>query len=147
MSAKKKMIFKYVFLLLIGAGLYYEVELNWRYFTGHLPVHWSMAVLGGVLFIILGGINNWFPWEMSLPKQALAGMITVTAAEFIAGIVLNIWLGLGIWDYSHLPGNVMGQICPQFMAAWFSLSCIAIVLDDVFRWRFFGEQKPHYKLL
>lgn len=62
------------------------------------------------------------------------------------GLILNVWLGLGMWDYSNMPGNILGQICPQFMVLWFFLSAIGIFLDDLIRWRIFGEEKPHYHL-
>lgn len=141
-----KTIAKYLTLFLIGAGIYFEIEFVWRILTGHLPVHWTMPILGGTMFIILGGLNNWIPWEMSLLKQGLIGMVVVTAAEFVSGCVLNLWLGLGIWDYSHIPGNILGQICLPFMAVWFALSLVAIVLDDWLRHWLFGEEKPHYVL-
>lgn len=133
-------------LFLVGCFLYYEVELNWRYAVGHLPVHWTMPLLGGVLFLILGGLNNWLPWEMSLLFQSFVGMVIVTVMEFISGAVLNLWLGLAVWDYSHIPFNVLGQICLPFMLAWFFLSCVAIVLDDWVRHWLFHEERPHYFL-
>lgn len=141
-----KLIKKHLTLFLIGAGIYFELELHWRYFTGHLPVHWSMPLLGAFLFVLIGGLNNWLPWEMPLLQQAGIGMCAVTAAEFIAGCILNLWLGLGIWDYSHLPFNLMGQICLPFMGAWFVLAVVAIVADDFLRWKLFDEPFPHYRL-
>jgi uncharacterized membrane protein len=72
--------------------------------------------------------------------------VVVTAAEYIVGLVVNVWLGLGVWDYSHLWGNLHGQICPQFALAWVFLSAFAIVADDFLRWKLFREEKPHYKL-
>lgn len=41
-----------------------------------------------------------------------------------------------------MPGNILGQICPQFTALWFFLSALGIILDDYIRWVFFGEEKP-----
>lgn len=105
-----------------------------------------MAVLGGVLFLLLGGLNNWIPWEMPLVMQMVIGALVVTAAEFAAGVVLNVWLNLAIWDYSELPYNIMGQICPQFTLAWAGLSLVAIVLDDYIRYWLWDEQKPVYTL-
>lgn len=127
-------------LFLFGAAVYAGIEILWRGYT-----HWTMAVLGGVLFLLIGGINEYLSWDTSLIAQALLGAIIVTEAELIAGIVLNIWLGLGIWDYSEMPFNFMGQICPQFTLAWVGLSIIAIVVDDYMRYWLFGEEKPHYK--
>lgn len=132
---------KALVLFLIGAGAYAAIEILWRGYT-----HWTMAVLGGLLFLLLGGINNWLPWDMSLVLQVAIGTVMVTAVEFAAGLILNVWLDLGIWDYSELPGNVLGQICPQFTAAWAGLSLVAILLDDYLRYWLWGEEKPQYKL-
>lgn len=64
----------------------------------------------------------------------------------MAGLILNVWLGLNMWDYSNMPGNILGQICPQFTLLWFFLSAFGIFLDDLIRWLLFGEEKPHYHL-
>lgn len=32
--------------------------------------------------------------------------------------------------YSDMPGNLMGQVCPQFSVAWFFLSAAAIKLEN-----------------
>ena len=104
-----------------------------------------MFLLAALLFLIVGGLNEiWTSWR--LIPQAVAGALIATAAELITGCIVNIWLGWGIWDYSDMPGNLLGQICPQFALLWVALSALAIVLDDVIRWRFFGEDKPHYTL-
>ena len=132
---------KAMVLFCIGAVVYALIEILWRGYT-----HWTMAALGGLLFLLIGGINNWIPWDMPLCLQAIIGSLLVTGAELIAGVVLNIWLGLGIWDYSGMPFNVLGQICPQFTAAWAGLSIVAVVLDDYIRYWLFGERKPKYKL-
>lgn len=132
---------KALVLFLIGAGAYAAIEILWRGYT-----HWTMAVLGGLLFLLLGGINNWLPWDMSLAFQVVIGTVMVTAVEFAAGLILNVWLGLGIWNYSELPGNVLGQICPQFTAAWAGLSLVAILLDDYLRYWLWGDERPRYRL-
>lgn len=134
--------FKALVLFCIGGLIYATIEILYRGYT-----HWTMAVLGGLMFLLLGGLNNWLPWALPIWMQCILGTLIVTAGELVAGIILNIWLGLGIWDYSHLPGNVLGQICPQFALAWFGLSLVGIVLDDYLRYWLFREEKPHYHLL
>lgn len=62
------------------------------------------------------------------------------------GVILNILLGLSIWDYSNLRFNVLGQISLGYSALWFFLSLPAIILDDWLRWKLFEEEKPRYKL-
>ena len=83
---------------------------------------------------------------MPLIRQQLIAASGITAIEFVVGLILNVWLGLNMWDYSNMPGNILGQICPEFMVLWFFLSAFGIFLDDLIRWRFFGEEKPHYHL-
>ena len=135
-----KNILKYLALFLIGGALYYCLEVLFR---GHS--FWSMAVCGGVCFVVCGLINERNRC-MPLPLQMLIATCGITAIELAAGLILNVWLGLRIWDYSNMPGNLLGQICPQFTVLWFFLSAVAIILDDIIRWKIFGEEKPHYHL-
>ena len=133
---------KALVLFLCGSAVYAIIEILWR---GH--THWTMAAMGGTLFLLIGGLNNWLPWDMSLILQGVIGALMVTGAELVAGLILNIWLGLGIWDYSQMPGNFLGQICPQFSLAWLALSIVAVALDDWLRYWLFGEDRPHYRLV
>jgi uncharacterized membrane protein len=106
-----------------------------------------MFILGGVCFVIIGGINNWFPWSLGLLLQSLIGAVAVTFAELVSGIILNIWLGLGVWNYSALPLNLWGQICLLYALLWVPLAAFGVVLDDFLRWVLFDELQPRYKLL
>jgi uncharacterized membrane protein len=106
-----------------------------------------MFAVGGLCFLLIGSINGLFPWSMGIAWQALIGAAAVTLVELVCGIILNVWLGLGIWDYSSLPLNLFGQICPQFAAAWIPLAAFGVWLDDYLRYRLFGEEKPHYKCI
>ena len=133
-------VLKSAILAVIGGLIYILIELIWR---GHS--HISMFVLGGVCFVAIGLINELFPWELGIVWQSMIGAVLVTALEFITGLVVNIWLGLGVWDYSDVPLNIMGQICLPFSLAWMGLSAVAIILDDYLRHWMFGEEKPHYK--
>lgn len=83
---------------------------------------------------------------MPLVLQQLIAASGITVTEFISGLILNVWLGMNMWDYSNMPGNILGQICPQFTLLWFFLSAFGIFLDDLIRWLLFGEEKPHYHL-
>lgn len=78
-----------------GGVLYGLLETFWR---GH--THWTMMVLAAVLCIPLDVANEHMPWSLPLAVQAVLGGLTITAGELLAGLVLNVWLGLNIWDYS-----------------------------------------------
>ncbi len=142
----RKQLNKILVLFTTGGIIYYLIEFIWKTFVSGGICHWSMFLLGGLCFLIIGAINEHLPWEMSIIKQGIIGATTITILEFIFGYILNIILKLGIWDYSTIPLNFMGQICLPFSIAWFFLSLIAIILDDILRWKWFGEEKPHYHL-
>lgn len=137
-----KQILKLCVLALIGGITYMLIELAWRGYS-----HISMFILGSICFLLLGGINEFLPWELGFVWQMLIGAGIVTILELIFGIVVNVWLELEVWDYSNLPFNFMGQICLPFSFVWTLLSGVAIVVDDYLRYLLFGEEKPHYKIL
>lgn len=134
-------LWKYLTLFCTGGLSYLLIEIIYR---GH--THWTMGVLGGICFILMGLINNILGFETSLLLQMLISTIIITLLEFLSGLLLNIYLGLNIWDYSHLPFNIMGQVCLPFSIIWFFLSPIGIIVDDLIRWKLFHERKPHYHL-
>ena len=141
MKEKLKAILKHAVLALCGGCVYFLIEMAWR---GHS--HWTMAVLGGVCFVLIGDINEFIPWNMPLVLQGAIGSGVVTLLELVSGIVLNLWLGLGIWDYSNIPFNFLGQICLPFSLLWVALSVVAVILDDWLRYWLFGEDRPTYTL-
>lgn len=132
---------KYIFLFFIGGYAYCGVELLFRGFT-----HISMLVAGGICFVLIGSLNEAFPKGISLISQMAISAIIVTTVEFIVGLIVNVWLGLNVWDYSSLPYNFMGQICLLYFNIWFMLSLAAILLEDYLRYFLLGEEKPHYKV-
>ena len=137
-----RLLNKYLTLFDVGGLLYILLELAWRGWS-----HWTMFVLGGLCFIGLGLINEVLSWEMPLWRQILVGACLITVLEFLTGCVVNLGLGWGVWDYSNKPGNILGQICPQFFLLWLLVSLAGIVLDDWLRYWWFGEEWPHYRLL
>lgn len=133
---------KYLFLFSFGGIIYILIEMLWRGYS-----HWSMFILGGLCFVLLGLINQKYTRDIPLPIQMLIGAFIITVLEFISGCILNLWLGLNVWDYYDMPYNIMGQICLPYMILWFLLSPVCIVTDDYIRYLFFEEDKPHYKLV
>ena len=109
----------------IGGITYMGIETLWR---GHS--HWTMGVLGGVCFVLIGLLDEWQD-HPPLWLQMVQGAVLVTALELLVGLVVNRWLGWKVWDYSDMPGNLWGQICPQFAAAWLVLSWAAVKLENL----------------
>lgn len=132
---------KYLYLFWFGGSFYITLEVIYRGYS-----HWSMGLLAGLIFIIVGLLNEIWDWETSIILQVLVGTAIATIGEFLTGCIVNIWLGWNIWDYSNMPGNILGQICPLFTIIWIPIILLAIILDDVIRWKFFDEEKPRYKI-
>lgn len=138
---KLKLLAKYAYLFWFGGSFYVTLEAIYRQRS-----HWTMLVLAGLVFIAVGLLNEKWGWETSLILQVLVGTVIATISEFVTGCIVNLWLGWNVWDYSSLKWNILGQICPQFIMLWIPIILLAIVLDDVIRWRFFDEEKPRYCL-
>lgn len=65
----------------------------------------------------------------SLVKKAIMCTFAITALEFITGCIVNLRMGWDVWDYSSMPLNLLGQICPAFSIMWLALSVPCIVLS------------------
>ena len=129
-----------------GGTVYFLLEVTYKTITGEPQrISWTMLVLAVILTIPVERCGEQLPWEFPLWVQALSCAELVTVVELAAGLILNVWLGLGVWDYSHLPGNFLGQICPQFFCVWFLLCLVFIPAFDWMRWSVEGGKKPQYK--
>lgn len=131
---------KATILFLIFGTIYFCIECAWK---GHLS-HWSMFVLAGFIGVLIGGINEYLPWEMPFWQQCGIGMIFATIGEGITGLIVNKILALNVWHYNILP-FFWGQCSVPFMIAWYFLAGACIFIDDWIRYKWFGEEYPHYK--
>ncbi len=143
------------FLFIVGGRIYTWIEILWRGWS-----HWTMFILGGLGFVVLGILNeHLFPWDLSLAEQTVIGAMIVTVMEFFTGCIVNLWLGWQVWDYSDMPFNLCGQVCLYYFLLWILLSAVGIIADDWIRYlaslfmrRFFPwvriepREKPHYRL-
>ena len=140
MAKVLKNFIKYLFLMLLGGSIYCGIEVVYRGYS-----HISMFAVGGICFLLIGLINEVLDWDMWIEQQIFIGLTCVLTVEFLAGCIVNLWLGLNVWDYSNLPFNLLGQICLPFALLWIPIILIAILLDDCIRYGFFNEEKPEYK--
>ena len=115
------------FLLVFTAGglVYGLMELVWRGWT-----HWSMLLCGGLCLSIMYTLSSFdIAWWLKLLLSAAA----ITWVEFSAGCIVNLCLGWQVWDYSAMPGNILGQICPQFCLLWLIVSAPGLCLCSLLR--------------
>lgn len=130
-----------------GGTVYFLLEVAYKTATGHPDrISWTMLVLAVVLCVPVERAGYQLPWETPLWLQALCCAVLVTLVEFIAGCVLNLWIGLDIWDYSDIPFNLLGQICFPFSVVWLVLCFLFIVVFDWMRYAVIGGDKPTYSI-
>ncbi|HHU74297.1 MAG TPA: hypothetical protein GXZ28_06715 [Clostridiales bacterium] len=141
MLLRKNNFLKYILFFFIGGFLYGLIEIISRGYS-----HISMFLAGGICFILIGLINEVVSWKMSLISQMVVSAGIITIVELVFGLIVNVWLGLNVWDYSSKPYNFMGQICLLYTGYWFLLSPLAIILDDYLRYFLLKEEKPRYKI-
>lgn len=120
--------------------MYGLIEIFWRGDT-----HISMFLVGGLCFFIIGNLDE-HGYKPCLIVQASLSCAVITAAELFSGIIVNMLLGLDVWDYSMLPYNVLGQICLPFSVLWLMLSVPAIYLEDALRLLLFGEPMKSFSI-
>ena len=133
-------ILKYLTLFLIGGITYYFIEILYRGYS-----HFSMVIVGGLCFVLIGYINEFSNKEIPLLLQMLISVFIVDIIELFSGIIINKILLLNVWDYSNLKFNFLGQISLRSSIAWFFLSLFAICMDDLLRYALYNEQMHLYK--
>ena len=111
-------------VFILGAGAYGAMEMLFR---GH--THWTMLLTGGACVLTMYYMQDLI-LNQPVVLSALMGAMIITVYEFFVGILVNLKLGWDIWDYSALPGNILGQICPEFTAIWF---CVCFIFFGLVR--------------
>ena len=85
MMDKIKPALKHAVLAAVGGSVYVLLELALRGRS-----HWTMFLLGGLCFVLIGLINEVIPWETPLLLQGVIGSAIVTALEFATGCIVKI---------------------------------------------------------
>lgn len=119
-----------------GALVYGLIEISVRGFS-----HITMGLLGGASMIVIHLLNDQRREGINYFLQIGIVAFFITAIEFLAGEILNVWLKMNIWDYSDVPMNFDGQICLPFVFFWIILAMIGTAVDDLMRWKMFREDK------
>ncbi len=122
-------------IFIFGCFAYGMTELLSR---GH--THISMGLLGGVCMIFINILNDKRVSGLGLLPACFISAIFITVMEFATGEILNIWLRLGVWDYSNMPMNLRGQICLPFSILWIIMSGLGFLLDNFIRLKIFQDE-------
>jgi len=136
---KHERLVKILILWFCLGMIYLTIEGFWRGWT-----HIVMLPIGGFCGIAIGAINQ-RPgfYKTKIVWQSLIGAVIVLTVELLSGLVVNVWWGWDIWDYTGQFGNVAGQICVQYGILWFFLMPFAIWAEDYLRFVFWQEGKPY----
>ncbi|MGE5628332.1 MAG: putative ABC transporter permease [Solirubrobacterales bacterium] len=129
-----KKFFKLIFITFVMGIMYVFTEILYRGGT-----YWQMALVGGVAGTLTGLTNNSLTCNRSLIFQGLTGMMICTTCEFTAGCYFNIYRNYGLWDYSMLPFNLLGQISLYYSFAWFILTFPVIFLYNLINRKMFSN--------
>lgn len=138
-----KSLVKYLVLFVVFGSVYFGIECI---FKGCIS-DYRMAIMGGLLAVSIGLLNNLFSFDTDFIMQCLFGALLVTLAEAICGIY---WTdnGIYIWDYSSLPFSAChGTVNLFFSCAWFLLSGLVILADDAIRYYIFSETRQPYYMI
>ena len=115
-----------ILVFVLGGFAYAMMEILFR---GH--THWTMALTGGACILTMYMISGWLI-GVPLVIGALASAVVITFYELCVGILVNLKLGWQVWDYSNMPGNILGQICPAYTFLWFLLCLIFLSIVKLF---------------
>ena len=136
-SFRKKRIIEFVIIFCIGSLMYSLIEVLYRGYT-----HWTMTLTGGALFSLLYFINLSMKTRSFLVR-GLVGCFVITLTELLVGVVVNLIFDLHVWDYSSIPGNILGQICPTFSFGWFLLSLPLVYIAVFLHWQLNKKMSIH----
>lgn len=143
------MIFKHIIrkivLFLLCSVIYCGIEIVYRGWT-----HWSMALLSGILGVLcIDTPNNIFGYDLDYSLQVFVSTILCTIGEGITGLVVNVKMGLNVWDYSTLPFTFFwGQCNLFFVFAWaLIIGLFGIFFCDAY-WYYIckDDEQPYYKI-
>ena len=112
-------IWKQAVLFYMGGGAYMTLEFLWRGKS-----HYSMFLLGGVCFLIIGRLGRKLP----LAVRLIANSGVITALELLTGLLVN--RNYSVWDYRSTPFNYLGQICLPFSLLWIPVSLLGLMIYE-----------------
>ena len=135
---------KLVLFILCGI-IYCLMEIGFRGYS-----HISMFILAGICGVFfIDTPNNIYGYDLDYSIQVLISTILCTLGEGVCGLIVNVKMGLGVWDYSKLPFTFFfGQCNLFFVFVWiFIIGFIAIFFCDAYNYYICKDnERPYYRL-
>ena len=125
-----------LFLFFAGSLIGWCIEVLWRRFTGkekkwinpgfltgpYLPIYGlSLCLLFSLSFIDVSFIQSPIAQKTAL---FVCMALSITAMEYVGGLIFIQGMRIKLWDYSQKWGNVKGLICPEYTFYWYVLSAL-----------------------
>ena len=108
---------KQTVLFYMGGSAYMTLEFLWRGKS-----HYSMFLLGGVCFLLIGRLGQKLP----LAVRLILNSGVITALALVTGLIVN--RNYSVWDYRTAPFNFLGQICLPFSLLWIPVSLLGLLI-------------------
>ncbi|MGN0131484.1 MAG: hypothetical protein ACI4AA_03480 [Lachnospiraceae bacterium] len=132
-------------LFVLCGYIYCFIELIYRGYT-----HYSMFLLSGFLGVYCINLpDHLYIHKPDYILRVLISTVLCTLGEGITGLIVNVKLGLNVWDYSDLPFTFFwGQCNAFFVLAWALIIGLAgIFFCDGYWYYVCGErEQPYYKI-
>lgn len=109
-----------------GGTIYYCIELLWRGWSHPVMIPVAAGCCASIAAINRAGRRAGLRFGMRVAASTAA----ILAIELASGIVINRMLDMAVWDYSAMPFNLLGQICPLYGALWVPLAGTMMLIDD-----------------
>lgn len=117
--------FNYTYLFVIGSMMGWCIELVYRRYFSSYKKWINPGFLNGPWLPIYGfGICILYTisdLEINIGYKILCFAVTMTAIEYVVGIIFIKGMKLKLWDYSHEWLNLQGIICPKYTIFWTAL--------------------------
>lgn len=139
-------IIRKMILFVLCGSVYYGMETVYKGGYSHI----SMFILAGFLGVFcIDTPNNLWGYDLDYSIQILISTILCTIGEGITGLIVNVKMGLTVWDYSNLPFTFFfGQCNLFFVFAWtLIIGCFGIFFCDAY-WYYIckDDEQPYYKI-
>ena len=113
---------KHLMRFLIGGGVYYVIEIVWRYFMRHGKASPLMIFMGGTVFAVVMLLED---KELHILLGSFLGALCAVSLELALGALLYYGFGIRLWHYGRI--NLNGFIALDWSFIWWGL-CFALIL-------------------
>lgn len=98
--------------------------------------------LAMVVFLAVPDLEKMGVWQL-----LIRGIVVCTLVEYLVHLFYEQVFGVVFWDYSGVPGNIWGRVCPPFSMVWGLLSTGAALWIQPLLWPLAAGMPPLFTYL